>query len=103
MSSLACGRQMDSNVFGFAHLKADHHERSEQEEHDVDERNDHDPRSASGNGGGQFHSLMATTRRGWDRGLEFDGGAGAFAAEHDLDIGSGGFQFELKLGDFGAE
>ena len=50
-----------------------------------------------------FLANLDAATPGWDRGLEFDGGAGAFAAEHDLDIGGGGFQFELKLGDFGAE
>jgi len=42
--SIGCGGKVDGNILGLIHLEADHHEGGEEKEHDVDQRDDFDPR-----------------------------------------------------------
>src|SRR6266850_3835192 len=48
-------RQVDGNILSLVHLEADHHERGEQKEHDVYQRDDLDPRMLAFDWQPQFH------------------------------------------------
>jgi hypothetical protein len=47
--------QIDFDVLRLVHLQADHHERREQKKHDVNQRNDDDPRMLTPDWRGELH------------------------------------------------
>ena len=63
-SCCACGRgrQVDLDVLRAVQLQADHHEGGQQKEHDVNQRNDLNPRVLALDWRRQFHCFNAAIR-----------------------------------------